>query len=67
MAAAATFDATAFLAGSALDIVLDNTGAALLNANGTLKALVIAAIIAIGNTLPTPATGGTGGTGGTTR
>lgn len=67
LGAAATFDATAFLAGSALDIVLDNTGAALLNANGTVKALVIAAIIVIGNTLPAPATGATGATGGTSR
>lgn len=67
LAAAATFDATPFALGSALDVVLDNTAAALLNANGTLKTLVIAAIVIIGNALPAPATGATGATGGTSR
>lgn len=62
---AALFESTLFIAGSALDVVLDNTAIVLLDTLGRLKAVVIAAAAAAGNTLPTPAVSATGATGAT--
>lgn len=65
LAAASTFDSTPFVAGSALDLVLDNTASVLQNADGTVKTTVLADVKTAADVLPTPAVKATGATGST--
>ncbi|WP_286598925.1 hypothetical protein [Variovorax sp. J22P240] len=59
------FDSTTFTVGSELDKVLDNTASVMQEADGSVKAGVLAAAEAKGDALPVPGSGATGGTGAT--
>ena len=63
LAAAATFDATPFVVGSPLDMVLDNTAAVLQNADGSLKTAILATVKIAADVLPVPPSRATGATG----
>lgn len=66
LAAASNFESQPFVGGSALDKVLDATAAYIQNADGSLRAAILALIKAAGDLLTPPSSGGaTGGTGGT--
>jgi hypothetical protein len=59
------FDSTTFTVGSDLDKVLDNTASVMQEADGSVKAGVLAAAKVKGDALPVPGSGATGGTGAT--
>ncbi|MDM0103703.1 hypothetical protein QTH97_02075 [Variovorax sp. J22R24] len=59
------FDSATFAIGSDLDKVLDNTASVMQEADGSVKAAVLAAAKAKGDALPVPGSGATGGTGAT--
>lgn len=63
-ARSAAFDATTFALGSDLDKVLDNSAALLQDSNGNVKAAIVAAVKALGDSLPLPPSAPTGATGG---
>ncbi|WP_213956034.1 hypothetical protein [Variovorax sp. dw_954] len=60
------FDAVIFGLGSDLDKCLDNVGSLIENADGSVKAAILAAVKALGDLLPLPSSGATGSTGAST-
>jgi len=63
IAAAAAFDTTPFVPGSALDQVLDNTAAVLQNADGSVNGTVLTSVKNSADALSPPVSKATGATG----